>query len=580
MTRGSDSEESADLQVAGRVEPILREVYGDRAVELADRIQQVVCGRGEPLSPRKPLDAHDTVLITYGDSLLDGDAPPLQVLAEFAAQHLQGVFSTIHLLPFYPYSSDDGFAVIHYDRVNPALGDWPDIHALAEKFDLMFDLVINHVSRECLWFTDYLSQTGPGRDFFLEVDPAEDLSAVVRPRSSPLLTPVETRRGTRYLWATFSEDQIDLDFSNPDVLVMFVGILVDYLRHGARIVRLDAIAFLWKEIGTRCIHLPQTHAIVRVLRCIADLVAPGGCLLTETNVPSAENLSYFGAGDEAHMVYQFPLPPLLLETMLSEDPQHLRTWLQELPAPPAGCTYLNFTASHDGIGVRALEGILDAPGLEKLLQAMHGFGGFVSMRADHAGIDRPYEINIAWFDAMSGTYAGADEWQCERFLCSQLIMLGLQGVPAVYILNLLATGNDMEGVERTGRLRSINRRRWQRADLDPLLRSERTPNHFVFNELRRVLRIRCGERCFDPAVAQHVLDCAPGCLAFARIDADGGRSLIAVHNVTRSVCRPDLAAAGTQHAGTWHDLISGHSYPHGVTDLQLDPYQSAWLVAG
>ncbi len=567
-----------DRRLAEALVPDLERLYGARAGETAARIASVVAGRGGPLPAGSPLTARDIVLITYGDSLRDGDAAPLRVLSEFAAQELRGVFSTIHLLPFYPYSSDDGFAVIHYDRVNPDLGDWPDIHALAGEFSLMFDLVINHVSRECLWFTDYLANSGPGRDFFIEVDPDTDLSAVVRPRSSPLLTPVETRRGTRHLWATFSEDQIDLNFANPDVLVMFSGILVDYLRHGARIVRLDAIAFLWKEIGTRCIHLPQTHAVVRLLRRIAGAVAPGSLLLTETNVPSPENLSYFGTGDEAHMVYQFPLPPLLLETMLSENPGHLVNWLSQLPEPPAGCTYFNFTASHDGIGVRALEGILDEQGLARLLSAMHGFGGFVSMRAGDDGRDRPYEINIAWFDAMAGTYAGADDWQVARFLCSQVILLGLQGVPAIYIHSLLATGNDMEGVERTGRLRSINRKQWQRAELDPLLRAERTPQHYVFNELRRLARIRGAEPCFDPAAPQRVLDCGDGVFAFERRQPGGGRRLLALHNVTRSVRPVTPPADGEDLAGPWHDLISGRSHRDGLSGLALDPYQAVWLL--
>ncbi len=318
---------------------------------------------------------------------------------------------------------------------------------------------------------------------------------------------------------------------------------------------------------------------MRLLRRIAEHVAPGSLLLTETNVPSPENLSYFGQGDEAHMVYQFPLPPLLLETMLSEDPGCLNHWMRALPAPPPGCTYFNFLASHDGVGVRALEGILDEQGLERLLHAMHSFGGFVSMRAGPDGRDHPYEINISWFDAMSGTYAGADDWQISRFLCSQLILLGLQGVPAIYIHSLLATGNDMEGVERTGRLRSINRKQWERADLDPLLRAERTPQRVVFGELRRLIRVRAAEPCFDPIAEQRVLSADAGLFAFERRHPEGRRHLLALHNVTRSVqvfTGPDPILG---HTGHWQDLISGRSLASGADKIRLDPYQSMWLLA-
>ncbi|MFB9147178.1 sugar phosphorylase [Halomonas alkalicola] len=560
-------------------------LYGPRADEVLRRLLTLLAHQAPPApSPgetRVPLwSERDQWLISYGDSLLDGERPPLAVLGDFLDTRLPDTFSGVHVLPFFPWSSDDGFSVIHYREVDPALGDWPQVRALAERRDLAVDLVLNHVSRESLWFVDYLTGSQPGRDYFIELDPETDLSAVVRPRSSPLLVPVPTRRGTRHLWATFSEDQIDLNFANPDVLLEFIGILIFYLSQGARIVRLDAIAYLWKRVGTPCIHLPETHEVVRLLRAVVDHVAPGTLLLTETNVPHHENLSYFGLErlaeggepDEAHLVYQFSLPPLLLHTLTGGDATLLASWLESLPELPPGCSYLNFTASHDGIGVRPLEGWLPPHEIEALLELMHRFGGFVSMRKRPDGEDAPYEINITWFDAMQGTRRGRDPWQIERFLCSQHLMLALQGIPALYLHCLTGTLNDLEGVERSGRLRSINRRRWHLDELDELLDSRNTPTREVFLALKRRLAIRRAEPCFHPDAPQRVLPAPPALLVVERGPLADGRRLLAIHNVSDQ--RQPLAVAALAE-GEWFDLLENGPW----TPVEsLAPYRTLWLV--
>ncbi|WP_346302196.1 sugar phosphorylase [Halomonas sp. BM-2019] len=559
-------------------------LYGERAEEVLRRLLTLLAHQAPPPVPHDAAVAlwseRDQWLISYGDSLLDGDSPPLAVLGEFLETRLPDTFSGVHLLPFFPWSSDDGFSVIHYREVNPELGDWAHLRELAERRDLAVDLVLNHVSRESLWFVDYLTGSQPGRDYFIEMDPETDLSAVVRPRSSPLLVPVPTRRGTRHLWATFSEDQIDLNFANPDVLLEFIGILLFYLSQGARIVRLDAIAYLWKRVGTPCIHLPETHEVVRLLRAVVDHVAPGTLLLTETNVPHHENLSYFGLErlsdggepDEAHLVYQFSLPPLLLHTLTGGDATLLASWLESLPELPPGCSYLNFTASHDGIGVRPLEGWLPPHEIEALLELMHRFGGFVSMRKRPDGEDAPYEINITWFDAMQGTRRGRDPWQIERFLCSQHLMLALQGIPALYLHCLTGTLNDLEGVERSGRLRSINRRRWHMSELDELLDSRNTPTREVFLALKRRLAIRRAEPCFHPDAPQRVLPAPPALLVVERGPLDDGRRLLAIHNVSDQ--RQELALAILKE-GEWFDLLE--NAPWAPVE-SLAPYRTLWLV--
>lgn len=579
-----------------RLQHYLTHLYGERAGEVQRRLEQHLA-HFRPLLPAAPLSAEqsgiaptwsekDQWVISYGDSIVADGTPPLGVLNHFLQRHLGETISGVHVLPFFPWSSDDGFSVIHYREVNPELGDWSHIRDLASHYDVMGDLVLNHVSRESLWFVDYLTGSLPGRDYFIEVDPDTDVSQVTRPRSSPLLVPVSTRRGTRHLWATFSEDQIDLNFENPDVLLEFVGILLFYLQQGVRIIRLDAVAFLWKRLGTACIHLPETHTVVRLLRAIVDEIAPGTLIITETNVPHAENISYFGLErlaegppDEAHMVYQFALPPLLLHTLTRGEASTLQGWLSSLPVLPEHCTYLNFTASHDGIGVRPLEGLLPDHERDALLELMHRFGGFVSMRSNPDGSDTPYEINITWFEAMRGTRRGPDPWQIARFLCSQAIMLSLQGIPALYLHTLTGTLNDVEGVERSGRLRSINRRRWPLDELELLLESPSTPTHDVFHALRRLLDLRRQEPCFHPNVPQQVISTPAELLAIERGPLANGRRLLALFNVTdRRIALDQGGEALTQrlqqHA--WQPLDTSSSL-HPLASLP--PYAVLWLVA-
>ena len=352
----------------------------------------------------------EALLICYGDSLVQADTPPLQVLKKFTDSYIQGVLTGIHVLPFFPSSSDDGFAVIDYRRVRSDLGNWSDIQNLAETFDVMADLVINHCSREHVWFTDFITNAAPGKDYFFEMDESPALQQVLRPRNSPLLTEVHTRNGIRRVWTTFSDDQVDLNFANPDVLLEFASTLFFYARMGARYIRLDAIAYLWKRLGTTCMSLPETHMVVRILRGLIDVEDIPITLITETNVPHEENVSYFGEGNEAHLVYQFSLAPLLLFSYLTGDAKALVNWTRDLVPPPEGCSYFNFIASHDGIGLRPLEGLLPEEDIGRLIDIVHDRGGFASMRSTPSGAERAYELNVALFSAFGGDDENIDAY--------------------------------------------------------------------------------------------------------------------------------------------------------------------------
>lgn len=553
-----------------------RELYApDVAHSCGEQLWQLLqssalWGRAQPVPPLT--EAH-VLLISYANSIEAPDEIPLQTLHRLLKTHLSSV-SHVHLLPFFPYSSDDGFSVIDFTRVDTELGDWSHIEDLAQTHALMFDFVLNHISRESVWFADFVAHHPPGKDYFIEVPRDTDVSQVVRPRSQRLLTPIYTRRGIEHVWATFSADQIDLNYGNPDVLVAMMGILIQYLERGASMVRLDAVAFLWKELGTSCIHLPQTHAVIRLMRMLTDALKPGCLLVSETNVPHQENLSYFGAGDEAHLVYQFALPPLLLYTFNRGNADLLTNWAQSLAPPPPGCTFMNFAASHDGIGLRALEGILPHYEVNSLIESMQQFGGTVSMRAQPDGTDTPYEINIAYFDALMGTRLGPDQWQVERFICAQTILLTLQGLPALYIHSLLATPNDHKGVARTGRLRSINRRRWQWDEIVALLEQPHSAQSLVCTELQRRVNLRKTLPMLAPDAAQRIIDLDARLFVIQR-DV-GGQRMVGVFNVTAREVAIELARILQNTQQTALDVLAQRHYELGAL-LELQPYQTLWL---
>jgi sucrose phosphorylase len=520
-------------------------------------------------------DERDVVMITYGDQISRDGETPLQTLNSLLVETgLNQLINTVHILPFCPYTSDDGFSVVDYRAVDPALGSWDDIQRLGEHQQLMFDLVLNHASQKCNWFQGYLDGDPKYLDYFIEMDPNEDLSQVTRPRSWPLLTPFETSRGTRHIWTTFSADQVDLNYADPAVLIEMLDVFLFYIQQGARIVRLDAIAYLWKEVGTSCIHLPETHAVVKLMRDVIDLVAPHVILLTETNVPHAENISYFGDGDEAHMVYQFSLPPLLLDALLSQDATAFNHWLRGLKPAGPGTTFFNFTASHDGIGVRPLEGLVPPERVAELVEAVQARDGRVGTKRNPDGSDSPYELNITYVDALKDPESNDPAENARRFLVSQAVMLSLQGIPGVYFHSLFGTSNDLEGVAASGIPRRINRRKFKWSELHEVLSDPDSLQARILGGYRHLLEVRTEQPAFHPDAEQKVCDTdAPCLIAFERTSLDESQRILVVANLSADYESVDVAQL-TQ-ATRFSDLLNGQQAEDG--QFSLAPYQVAWL---
>lgn len=582
-----------------RIREHLRFLYGEARAgnlepQLAQRLQ-AFSRRNPHLSqaPQRqafPFSEQDAVVITYGDHIREEGRLPLQSLAAFLEKHLKNSISSIHLLPFYPYSSDDGFSVIDYRQVDGDLGSWDDVARIGENFRLMFDLVINHVSRQSRWFQGFVRGEAPFTGYFITVDPGADLSQVVRPRALPLLTPVETGRGVQHVWTTFSDDQIDLNYGNPQVLLEMVGVLLFYVERGASIIRLDAIAYLWKEVGAASIHLPETHRVVKLLRAVLDAVAPNVTLITETNVPHVENVSYFGEPlpggggrtDEAQLVYQFPLAPLVLHTFHTGSARALSEWAASLETPGPASSFFNFIASHDGIGVRPAEGLLERAEIMALAERALAHGGLVSYRSHANGSRSPYELNITLYDALNDPSNPDEELDVRRFLASQAIMLSLAGVPGIYLTSLFGARNCYACRDRTGLARSINREKFRRAELEQALSDPATTAGRVFEGYRRLLRLRRERPAFSPLGEQRILQVAHSVFALARRAPDESETVVCLVSVAPRPQRVALAPAsfGLPTVDAWRDLIGEQVFTvrEDRISMELEGYQAAWLL--
>ena len=559
------------------------QTIGDHTFE---RLRAIMDGyHGLPVSQKEgdiALSERDSLLITYADQLSEPNAFPLQTLTRFCEHYLSGLVNSIHILPFYPYSSDDGFSVIDYRAVHPAFGNWDHISQLSRSFRLMFDAVINHASVQHEWFQAFLRDDPHYREYFVVVENNPDLSQVVRPRALPLLTTFDTPSGSKQLWTTFSTDQVDLNFQNPDVLLEIMDTLLFYVAQGAQLIRLDAIAYLWKEIGTSCIHLPQTHRIIRLFRAVLDLVAPHVILITETNVPHIDNISYFGNGsDEAQMVYNFALPPLVLHTMYTGNSGILSKWAADLTLPSNQTTFFNFLASHDGIGINPARGILSDAEVDAIIQRVIDHGGLVSYKNNASGGQIPYELNINYFDALSNPSSEeALDIQIDRFMSAQALMLALVGMPGIYFHSLFGSRSWREGVDLTGRNRTINRQKFNLAEFERELTEESSLRYQVFQRYAQLLRARQASSAFHPHGSQEILDYGDAIFALLRFSPDGSEHVLCLHNISDQTQRMKIESKEIfgLFAGRLVDLITDHRKDDLVNDmLVLQPYQTLWL---
>lgn len=552
------------------IEEIISAIYPhqDEAMFLKEAISERIKGyKNKNIRPRKgQWDQDDVFLITYGDQFYEDGETKLTTFNKMYQQFFSDTFPIVHFLPFFPYSSDDGFSVIDYEQVNPEIGDWADVQVMNRNARLMFDFVCNHMSAKSNWFQGYLNNRTSYKDFFIESDPSIDLSMVTRPRTSPLLSEfVDLDGKIRNIWTTFSDDQVDLNFANPKVLLRMIDVLLFYVDQGADFIRLDAVGFLWKKAGTSSIHLPETHKIIQLFRSIVEEVAPGTILITETNVPHQDNISYFGDGtNEAQMVYQFPLPPLVLHAIRTGNTSYLQKWANEIYLPTEEVSFFNFLASHDGVGLNPIRGIIEEAEILDLVASIEKEGALVNYKQNPDGSFSPYEINTTYIDALSNQ-SDEDELRLKRFMVAHSILLTIIGIPAVYVQSILGGRNYYEGVEKTGANRTINRQKYKASEIcDSLLKSGSFRNQ-VYRELQELIQLRRSEEAFHPNCAMRVLETNHATFGIVRDE-----KVYVLHNMS------DQAQTISLDAGTYINLLTKKE-----CDIQqeviLEPYQFVWL---
>ena len=515
-----------------------------------------------------------SLVISYGDNIYSSQSSSMKIFQKFFQKNLEKLFDTIHFLPFYPSSSDSGFAVKDHYQIDKKIGNWSDLKKISKSKKIMADVVINHASARGLWFKNFLKRKKPGKDYFLTVNSKFNTSKVVRPRDHKLLKKIKIFEKNDYLWRTFSPDQIDLNFKNPSVLLRFIKIIIHLINNGVTIFRLDAIAYLWKQNGTKCINLSQTHEIIKLLRVVTSLLNVQTLIITETNLPEKENLSYFGKNNEANWVYNFSLPPLLIHAFLFENSSYLNQWSRKLPSTKHGNCYLNFIASHDGIGIRPTEGILNEKTLGSFLKRLKKNGSKFSYRKVQNKSKKVYEANITVFDALrKSDFDPKGLFFLERYVSAHAIMVSFEGIPAVYFNSLFGKSNDEAKYIITGNNRDVNRYKWNFNNITTKLRDKKSKQSIFYRNIGALLEIKRKQKAFHPNASRININLGPKIFCFKRISKDKKQSIICMTNLSSKIQTPNF-----KKTGSYRDLLNSNLKFREGNSLILKPFQTVWLT--
>ena len=515
-----------------------------------------------------------SLVICYGNSVTDGNKKSLKVFNKFYKKYLKNNFNSVHFLPFYPSSSDSGFAVKDHYKIEPRLGSWKDVKIISKNCNVMADLVINHSSARGLWFSNFLKNKSPGKDYFFTVDKNFNSKKVIRPREHKLLKKIKLSNETKYLWRTFSPDQIDLNFKNPKVLIRFIKIIFNLINNGVRIFRLDAIAYLWKENGNTCINHTNTHNIIKFIRLVCNLLKTECIIITETNLPEKENLSYFGNNDEANWVYNFSLAPILVYSLLFEDSNKITKWSKNFPIAKLNNNYLNFIASHDGIGMRPIEGILSTNTQKKFLSRLKKNGGEFSYRKVQGVRKKVYEANITLFNAFK--YSDFDKsgiFGFERYMAAHTIMISFDGIPAIYFNSMFGNSNDNSKYIISGNKRDLNRYRWNKDKIEDHLKDQNSKQNKYYKNMSNILAIRSKQKAFHPNAIRKTLKLGANFFGIKRVSTDNKQSIYCITNMTSKLQLLKVNKNIFYKRNLFNSKLTKKS-----GKIQFEPFQTVWLT--
>ena len=573
-----------NLDILKRLNYIYKSIIPeDKTLEYAKKIDELINEYKSKSTFKKKEESWSektVLLITYADNVNKGvRGKTINDFTLFFKKYFSSFVDTIHFLPFFTSSGDGGFSVKNHEEIDPDFGNWEEVKKLSQNTNIMTDLVLNHASSHGEWFRNFIENKSPGKDYFFTVDNNYDCTNVIRPRDHNLLKEVKLKNGSKILWCTFSYDQIDLNFRNPNVLLEFIKLIIKLTSYGAKIFRLDAVAFIWKETGTTCLNLPETHEIIKLLRDIVDQLDENIIIVTETNLPKNENLSYFGKNDEAHWIYNFPLPPLITYTFLFGNSSPITKWSMKMPPAQFGNAYLNFIASHDGIGMRPAEGVLSDQEINSMLRRLKKNGSEFSMRKLKATEDKVYEANISLFSALQNTDSdNSGFFALDRFIASHCIVLAIEGVPAFYFNSFFATKNDTNSYSKNGVKRDLNRHKWNYSDLVSRIDDNESLENKCFSILRELILIRKSQPAFHPNATQFTLNINKSVFAVWRQSRDRKQSIFAITNVTSLKFIFNTNMINLIDDEKWFDLLNPKTNFHDDENIELNPYQTIWIT--
>ena len=575
---------SINLDILKRLNYIYKSIIPeDKTLEYAKQIDELIYNYKSKSTFKKKEESWSEktlLLITYADNVNQGvRGKTISDFTFFFKKYFSSFIDTIHFLPFFTSSGDGGFSVKNHEEIDPNFGNWEEVTKLSKNTNIMTDLVLNHASSEGKWYQNFIENKNPGKDYFFTIDKNYDCTNVIRPRDHDLLKEVKLKSESKILWCTFSYDQIDLNFRNPNVLLEFIKLIIKLTTYGAKIFRLDAVAFLWKESGTTCLNLPETHEIIKLLRDIVDQLDENIIIVTETNLPKNENLSYFGKNDEAHWIYNFPLPPLIIYTFLFGDSSAITKWSMKMPPAQFGNAYLNFIASHDGIGMRPAEGVLSDEEINNMLARLKENGSEFSMRKLKAAKDKVYEANISLFSALQHTDSdNSGIFALDRLIASHCIILAIEGVPAIYFNSFFATQNDQNSYLKNGVKRDLNRHKWNYLDLVSRIDDKASLENKCFSILRELILIRKSQPAFHPNATQFTLNIDKSIFSVWRQSRDRKQSIFAITNVTSSKFILNTNMINLIDDEKWFDLLNPETNFQDNEQIQLKPYQTIWIT--
>ncbi len=435
---------------------------------------------------------NEIMLITYGDSM----GRNLKELKQALDRHFVRAVGGVHILPFFPSSADRGFAPIQYDKVDEKLGTFDDVKAISEDYPVMFDFMVNHISRSSLYYRDFQENKdgSPYRDFFIRYkdfwdkgEPTpEQVGLIYKRKPRAPYIEVEFADGTsEKIWCTFSEEQVDLNVESPVTKAFIQDTLRHMCRRGASMIRLDAFAYAVKKPNTSCFFVePQVWDL---LYEIEEIVKPYGVeILPEIHEHYSIQQKI---AEKGFWVYDFALPMLVLHALYTGRGDHLKHWLDICPRK-------QFTTldTHDGIGVVDVKDLLSDEEIEETKEMLFAKGANVKKIYNTAAYNNLdiYQINCTYYSALGN--------RDQAYLLARAIQFFAPGIPQVYYVGLLAGANDIALMESSRQGRDINRHYYTMEEIEEAVKRP------VVQKLRELMIFRNEFPAFSGSISTSLPD--------------------------------------------------------------------------